>query len=616
MVKLPKKQLWKLCANQISFPILRHAILPPSVPPSCPSFPLANRANHVKTMTSLPLPSLPPLVPNSSTLVAAYFTAELIFFLAFYLYLLPRANRRKSPHFVEEYADYGKARSKLLVRIIDRIEQHCKREGTEVIPRVEEFLGNWFCVCGDVKSLDNNNSLQGDTDTTSTADEVEEEDEWQSIDRLETDGLLLPIGNAVKRRSSSFLRRGDVDIFFAWAFFGKPLESLLDWEERELSDMYQVIEKRIGLRFDRPGTTPGIQPMRLTLDDVRATYRPLAVYGMFCGLGIIARITLRHCGFRHYTSKSGQTYWHRPALDGKDKDIPLLFNHGIAPGGLALYLPMILFGWGKFGKGNADRTLLLFENHPITFMPCFENVNEDAYVAGVCEALDTHLDKSEVERDGIAIMGHSFGSCNVTWAMRCPEIRMRARQIYLIDPVSVMLSEPDVMTNFLYAGRDTSNVSFVDALRPIVLFPFYYVMDLLRPAHKSRVAKSKPSSALFRTYSSYSAGREPKSSGSYNKIIMVQSELWIEHYLRRNFSWYNSELWLDDLDRLHPDTKIVIAIAEKDEILSASKVLAEAERYGAKNENLKIVHWPNAGHAYAVPRPWTWKQLRAAIEGA
>ena len=94
-------------------------------------------------------------------------------------------------------------------------------------------------------------------------------------------------------------------------------------------------------------------------------------------------------------------------------------------------------------------------------------------------------------------MGHSFGSCNVTWAMRCPEIRMRARQIYLIDPVSVMLSEPDVMTNFLYAGRDTSNVSFVDALRPIVLFPFYYVMDLLRPAHKSRVAKSKHSSELF-----------------------------------------------------------------------------------------------------------------------
>ena len=358
MVKLPKKQFWKLCANQISFPILRHASLPPFVrhfQNSSVIFP-SPTANHVKTMTSLPLPSLPPLVPNISTLVAAYFTAEFIFFLTFYLYLLPRANRRKSPHFVEEYADYGKARSKLLVRIIDRIEEHCQREGTEVIPRVEEFLGNWFCVCGDVKSLDNNTSLQGDTDTTST-EEVEDEDEWQSIDRLETDGLLLPNGNAAKSRSSSFLRRGDVDIFFAWAFFGKPLASLLDWERRELSDMYAVIEKRVGLRFDRPGTTPGIKPMRLTLDDIRATYRPLAVYGMFCGLGIIARITLRHCGFRHFTSKSGQTYWHRPALDGNDKDIPLLFNHGIAPGGLALYLPMIMFGWGPLGKGNADRTL-------------------------------------------------------------------------------------------------------------------------------------------------------------------------------------------------------------------------------------------------------------------
>lgn len=576
-------------------------------------------ANHVKTMTVLVFLSLPPPVPNFSTLVAAYFTAELIFLLTFYFYLLPRANRRKSPQFVEEYADYGKARSKLLVRIIDRIEEHCKREGTEVIPRVEEFLGNWFCVCGDVKGADANISLQGtsctDTDTTSTAaDDIEDEDEWQSIDRLESDGLLLPKGNAAKSRSSSFLRHGDVDIFFAWAFFGKPLESLQDWEQRELSDMYAVIEKRVGLRFDRPGTTPGIRPMRLTLDDVRATYRPLAVYGMFVGLGSIARITLRHFGFRHYTTKSGQTYWHRPALDGRDKDIPLLFNHGIAPGGLALYLPMLLFGWGPLGKGNADRTLLLFENRPISFTPCFESVNEDAYIAGVCKAIDTHFDQAELEQ-GIAIMGHSFGSCNVTWAIRSPEIRRHVRQIYLIDPVSVLLSEPDVMTNFLYAGRDTSSVSFLEALRPIILFPFYYVMNLLRPANKSRVAKSKQRSALFRTYSSYSAGKEPKSGGSYNKIIMVQSELWIEHYLRRNFSWYNSELWLDDLDRLHPDAKILIAISEKDEILSATKVLEEAKRYQAKNKNLHIIHWANAGHAYAVPRPWTWKQLRATIEG-
>ena len=91
---------------------------------------------------------------------------------------------------------------------------------------------------------------------------------------------------------------------------------------------------------------------------------------------------------------------------------------------------------------------------------------------------------------------------------------------------------------------------------------------------------------------------------------MVQSELWIEHYLRRNFSWYNSELWLDDLDHLHPDAKIVVAIAEKDEILSASKVLAEATRYKEKNKNVEIIKWTNAGHAYAVPRPWTWKQLQ------
>ena len=568
--------------------------------------------SSVKTMASLlaPLSLLPPLasllaplsLPPLSTIALIYAAAELLFFLTFYLYLLPRANRRKSPEYIEPYHDYGKTRTKLLLRIIDRIEEHCKREGTEVIPRVEEFLGNWFCVCGDVVKNNNDTSCTDDTDPTDSADEDE------------NDGLLLPNGHAAKSRSSSFLRRGDMDIFFAWAFFGKPLQSLLAWERRELVRMYQVIEERIGLRFDRPGTTQGIKPMRLTLDDVRATYRPLAVYGMFCGLGILAKVVLRCCGFEHCKSKSGQAYWHRQFSEGQNKDIPLLFNHGIAPGGLALYLPMILFGFGPLGKGNADRTLLLFETSNISFKPsfAFDAVSEDAYVAGVCEAIDTHLDRNELERSGLAIMGHSFGSCNVTWSIRSNDIRKHMRRVYLIDPVSVMLSEPDVMTNFLYAGRDTSNLTFVEAMSPIFLFPFYYVMGLLRPANRSRVAESKRGSNLFRTYSSYSAGKEPKSSGGYNKIIMVQSELWIEHYLRRNFSWYNSELWLDDLDHLHPDTKIVVAIAEKDEILSASKVLAEATRYKEKNNNVAIINWANAGHAYAVPRPWTWKQLQSA----
>ena len=447
-------------------------------------------------MASLLAPlSLPPL----STIALTYVAAELLFFLTFYLYLLPRANRRKSPFYVEPYHDYGTTRTKLLLRIIDRIEEHCKREGTDVIPRVENFLGDWFCVCGDVNIVKRNNdtSCTDDTDTTDSAgeDDDDEDDEWQTIDRLENDGLLLPNGHAAKSRSSSFLRRGDMDIFFAWAFFGKPLESLLAWERRELAGMYKVIEERIGLRFDRPGTTQGIKPMRLTLDDVRATYRPLAVYGMFCGLGMLAVCVLRLCRFEHCKSKSGQTYWHRKGKtpEGRNKDIPLLFNHGIAPGGLALYLPMILFGFGPLGKGNADRTLLLFETSPISFKPsfAFDAVSEDAYVAGVCEAIETHLDRNELERSGLAVMGHSFGSCNVTWSIRCKDIRKHMRRVYLIDPVSVMLSEPDVMTNFLYAGRDTSDITFVEAMSPIFLFPFYYVMGLLRHANRSRVAESK-----------------------------------------------------------------------------------------------------------------------------
>jgi hypothetical protein len=73
-------------------------------------------------------------------------------------------------------------------------------------------------------------------------------------------------------------------------------------------------------------------------------------------------------------------------------------------------------------------------------------------VAGVKEALETHLDPNA----GLALCGHSFWSCQLTWLLKS-SLRSRIRQIVLVDPVTINLSESDVMVNlFVLASYGTA----------------------------------------------------------------------------------------------------------------------------------------------------------------
>lgn len=66
----------------------------------------------------------------------------------------------------------------------------------------------------------------------------------------------------------------------------------------------------------------------------------------------------------------------------------------------------------------------------------------------------------------------------------------------------------------------------------------------------------------------------------------VMNELFIEHFLRRQFAWYNGELFLEDI----PDTcKVIICLSEKDEIMSAPKVKTYIDIVNGDNPNSKGV---------------------------
>lgn len=421
--------------------------------------------------------------------LAVYITAEILFWALLHFHILPTCNRHVEP---QTYRGYEKNRHRLMIRKLDQMERTCRATGAPLLPTFIAYINEWF-----------------------------------HKDTLHKEPP----------------RKENMDEFFSWAFFGKDHNNLEPWMAAELRLIYDMIESRCNLTY-APGYTPGLKPMRLTLDPLQPSYRPLLIYALFGSMQVFCRLFLSVSGFSFYTTSSGLRYWYRAPLAASDPhtQLPLLFFHGIAPGGIALYLPMLLWGLGCDG-----RPLMLFENPAISFSICLKSLTDTETVQGVWEAVQTHLPHS-----GVSVVGHSFGSCQLTWLLHSRDAH-RIRQVVLMDPVSVLLSEPDVMNNFLYSRK---------AVR----------------------------------------GRS---------IGVVANELFVEHYLRRQFAWYNSELWLDDIPS---HCKVIVCLSDKDEILNADKIKREIDiQLAETGGELDLILWEGGGHAYCVSRPDAWRQLRLAM---
>lgn len=482
-------------------------------------------------------------------LLLSYLSGEVVFFIVFFQVLLPRCNRLTEP---QEYRDYGRDRLGLMVRILRRMERTCQATGSPFLPAFASFLQDWFLhdhVPGQ--------PLKGAEPKFHPPGSSQEE---RNANR---DEYMVPSSDP----DCALPRKDDVNLLFSWGFFGKDYCELDTWMRQELEDMYSILRTNHGIDFE-PGRTSGVQPMRLSLDPILPSYRPLGVYLGFSGLQFLGNLFLRACGFRRYTTHSGLRYWFRsqrrmlgraPPANSPKEDLllPMIFFHGIAPGGITLYLPMLMWGFGRDG-----RALYVFENPPISFKICSRIFNEAETVDGVQEAVSRHHGPDAI----VSLLAHSFGSCQATWLLNS-SLSHRIRQVTLIDPVSILLSEPDVMTNFLYQ----------------------------RHAYKERKG--------------------------FNKIGVVANEIFIEHYLRRHFAWYNSELWLDDIPS---ETKVTICIAGGDEILNAAKIKREVEIYcddiggsmkgGLKSTSrMELIVWDAAGHGHGVSSPNAWKQTRSAM---
>jgi hypothetical protein len=384
------------------------------------------------------------------------------------------------------------------------------------------------------------------------------------------------------------ITKESMDKFLAWALFAKDITTMSPVELEELDRCYQVLYEKVKLTFHHhadgasvnrndshraaPRTTepPSIrlQPRLLSLEDVSPWHRPLALYILVMMGRVLAGLFLRLAGFQRAVSTNGVVGWYRPGQ--VQTHLPLLFFHGIAPAGLLFYIPLVL--WGLLSN-NDDRPCFLFENPNISCRIQFDALDEQQTVDGVQEIVEKYLSDYS---GPLSLCGHSFGSCQLTWMLILskPGFRQRLQQFVLLDPVTILLYEPDVLNNFLYS-RGMSKIRLV-------------------------------------------AG----------------SELFVEHFLRRHFAWYNAEVGLDELllqsssslsqcqsvdgrfqSMTNPPIHAVIALSGRDEIVNAPKVQKYIDRFVETNQSavgnrLRFIYWPTARHAACVTSIRKWRHIK------
>lgn len=532
--------------------------------------------------------------------VAIYFLMEFAFYIYFKAVMVPFANQIIPP---SEYRDYGRDRHKLIIRILERVSRTAKANNKDELEEVSKYLMQWFEYApghlersgqGSKAMNVNMSSSKGvtrkkptliphlsrasmsssgsslpdcdsDTDTdmdsqssptnlnlsgmSHVVDDRASDDEGSTASSEEepdndlSDHVMNNYAEydaALGSWTVNVLGKDDIDDFMAWGFFGKFVNDLIEWEIEEMKKCYTVLEDMHGIVF-MPGRSPNYRLKHLlSLEPCVAMHRPLTFYVKVSVMKWCACQFYRLAGFSRYVTESNVVCWHKPAADDdySKQLLPLCVFHGVGPGGHAFYTLMICLGLNRTG-----RAIFLFENHSVACTLNFKALTEQDIVSGVKEMVDRFCGPTR----HISLLGHSFGASALTWLLHS-ELRPRIRQMVILEPVSIMLSEADVIINMA------------------------------------------------------------------TPIFKMAIDLVLEHYIRRQFPWYNSELWLEDIP---DDVQVIIGLAGKDPIICTEKVTAEIEAFCKTNpkkaKNMDFIYWKNNLHGMCLGLPWCWKDINDAM---
>ena len=563
-----------------------------------------------------------------------YVASELVFYLFFHWHLIPHANQHRAGDLCHDYPE-PLDRVRLCRRILGRLEQKALRLAAQQQQQQQQvkeqrtnadnmstkknqsefaalatschqevirgFLLQWFehkpRVESHSKSLDKATTTmhrQGSssvnqlphvlgTESSSLASSLSDVSSIQSDDGgSSSTATTTPHRAALVPWTIPGLKQYAVFEFFAWAFYVKEVADLNKVERQSVQGCLDSLRDLTGLVLEEDDEPCWYEPRRISLETVNSIHRPWMVYALVGASQSIARhVLLPWFGFRRVVAHGRKSThnndtccspplvaWYRPASSPRNKHKVCLFFHGIAPAGVLCYLPMIQALLGK-----RQQELVLVENPSVSCqfhaLPNFDGHSEQETVEGIQDILDqlglaTHRHK-------LTLMGHSFGSCPITWMLRRRHlVSAQLDHVVLLDPVTLLLSDPTVMTRFLYEhdGRDKAHIRF-----------------------------------------------------------LVATELFTEYYLRRHFFWYNSELWLEDYVTCNNTTTLpkteetntsknpdrwTIVLSGKDEIVPAPVVQEHVSHLkdNCNFDNCNLIYWPHSNHANCVMSPRRWHVMK------
>ncbi|KAG7096874.1 hypothetical protein E1B28_004280 [Marasmius oreades] len=345
-----------------------------------------------------------------------------------------------------------------------------------------------------------------------------------------------------------------------WSMFNQdlpPLETLTQAHRAALEDALLQLQKRLGKEVPE-GPASGIKPLRLTLDPVNISWRPLSFYcfvaaantylknkycrerqfrrGSFDGLEYLIRIPTKWCPCR--------------------SPRPVVFFHGL---GLGLFQYNFLLR--HLAETFTDRPLLVLLQphisqeifHPKYLKPMTRKETADR-LAGLMTKLGwadlaRSSDSSEVDeiasdllgkpRKGVTFLSHSNGSYGHAWMLK--EYPHMVTRSCFVDPVTFCSWEGDVCYNFIY---------------------------------------------------------RPSTNGSELIVrYFVGTELGVANFLQRHFDWSSNSLWFEEIPNARDPSKTLFLLGGKDSILNAERVKKYLTSHGVRKG---LWYDPNGLHGQAL----------------
>ncbi|KAG2186217.1 hypothetical protein INT43_002655, partial [Umbelopsis isabellina] len=288
------------------------------------------------------------------------------------------------------------------------------------------------------------------------------------------------------------IREGNVREWLAWAFWGKSLEDV-DSNPDQAEELNKVVDEvfaKLGYQL-ADGYNANLTCIRLNLDPIKSSYRPLCIYIAVYILTYMFNYTFMNRGFYRYEDGSlAQSWdkiikadvrdateaftpnlpapgglivhWHRPATK-KTNEAPIFFIHGIAAG-LMCYNRFI----NQLIKNCGDHRGLVFLEMPYVSMHINQRIpTTQVLVKEVQKILAVHGYEKAI------FMGHSLGSCVVNWIVQ--DIPQHVAGVTLIDPVIYLLHYSDLAYNFVHRTPTTPNELLINFFAAQELYTAFYI---------------------------------------------------------------------------------------------------------------------------------------------